>query len=140
MASKPETVFISNVHGKLHTAVYAEKMHNPYRGGTFDVYYEALKDIAWIEYKFIEKLPPTIELWNTKKKPCLSSLQQDWFFRAVNNKKKAFVVLGWGKNRDKRGIILDYTTSQKQLARVWLQAHGITTQQIADEIFKMVLY
>lgn len=56
MARKAETVFIASVHKHLAVGVYREKMNNPYRSGTADVWYSGQKDL-WVEYKFLPTLP-----------------------------------------------------------------------------------
>lgn len=70
--SGPENRFIKSLHKALPKAVYAEKMHNPYRGGTFDVWYSAKKDL-WVEYKWIPNVPKTSTIV-----PALSPLQLAW--------------------------------------------------------------
>jgi hypothetical protein len=56
VSSKPETTFIQSIHRHLPKEVYREKMANPYRGGTPDVWYSGYKSDLWVEYKFIPKL------------------------------------------------------------------------------------
>lgn len=56
MARKAETTFIGSVHKHLPMGVHREKMNNPYRSGTADVWYSGRYDL-WIEYKFLPSLP-----------------------------------------------------------------------------------
>ena len=60
MSSKPENTFIASVHRHLPPLVageagrpYREKMYNPLRGGTWDVFYSGNLADLWVEYKFI---------------------------------------------------------------------------------------
>ena len=60
MARKAETTFISSVHKHLPVGVHREKMNNPYRSGTADVWYSGQKDM-WVEYKFLPSLPKRMD-------------------------------------------------------------------------------
>ena len=60
MARKAETTFIGSVHKHLPMGVYREKMNNPYRSGTADVWYSGKKDL-WVEYKVLPTLPKRLE-------------------------------------------------------------------------------
>lgn len=88
MSSKPETTFTHSIHRHLPKEVYREKMANPYRGGTPDVWYSGNKRDLWVEYKFIPKLavrvPNKIEL---------SELQRLWLeARQVEGRNVAVIV------------------------------------------------
>jgi len=89
MAAKAENSFIASVHKHLVKQVYAEKMYNPLRGGTPDVYYEGGKHL-WVEYKFIEqpKRPDTII------RPELSDLQKLWLRRSHVSTGRTRVIVG----------------------------------------------
>lgn len=89
MAAKPENNFIASVHKHLVPQVYAEKMYNPLRGGTPDVYYEGGKHL-WVEYKFIE-VPKRPE---TRIVPELSALQKLWLRRSFVATGRACVIVG----------------------------------------------
>jgi hypothetical protein len=80
MASGPETRFIQSIHKKLPKTVYHEKMHNPYRGGTPDVWYSGKLRDLWIEYK-----------WG-KNKP--RKLQKDWITKRRAEGRTVWVVTG----------------------------------------------
>lgn len=86
---KPENRFITSVHNRVPDSVYREKMHNPYRGGTFDVWYSGSKTDLWIEYKYIERI---------QKKglvvPALSALQLDWGTNRFWEGRNVYVILG----------------------------------------------
>jgi hypothetical protein len=90
---KPENRFLNLVHKHLPNTVYFEKTHNIYRGGTPDVYYEGPKTILWAEYKYLPKLPKTINLIGQKTPP-LSALQQRWLTRAQANNVNVAVIIG----------------------------------------------
>ena len=87
---KPENTFITGVHKYLpHDAPYHEKMANPYRGGTPDVWYSGDKSDLWIEYKYIEKLPVKVPV-----KIDLSQLQVLWLCNRHNEGRNLAVVVG----------------------------------------------
>lgn len=82
----PENRFIQRVHKHLDKAVYREKMHNPYRGGTPDVWYSGPKSDMWVEYK-----------WNKARPTCkgLSALQVKWLDARSAEGRNVAVVCGW---------------------------------------------
>jgi len=70
------------------------KNHNEYIGGIADVWYSGKRFDIWVEYKFIKKLPPIIDLMNLKKEYCLSALQQAWLRDRHDEGRDVFVILG----------------------------------------------
>lgn len=88
MSSGPENKFIKSVHDKLTEEIYREKMHNPYRGGTADVWYSGKCD-AWIEYKWINSVPKKGVLV-----PALSGLQKLWCDGRFSEGRNVYVVVG----------------------------------------------
>lgn len=88
MASKPETTFIGSVH-RLIPQVYAEKMNNPFRAGTADVWYSGELGDLWVEYKFIERIPRSKEIL-----PDLSPRQVRWLGNRFDEGRNVAVVLG----------------------------------------------
>lgn len=100
MAAKPENNFIANIHKRLNIQVYAEKMYNPLRGGTPDVYYEG-KKMLWVEYKFIQ-LPARD---STLILPQLSDLQILWLKRCHTNTKRARVIVGFKMDKKYYGVV-----------------------------------
>lgn len=94
MSSGPETRFIASVHRLLPTKLYHLKQHNAYVGGPADVWYSGNHTDAWIEYKYVETLPPIIDLMDLKKGYCLSALQQEWLHDRSKEGRNVFVILG----------------------------------------------
>lgn len=99
---KPENAFINRVHKLLTAPVYAEKMHNAYRGGTPDVFYEGDVEDLWIEYKWVPKLPVRKE---TQLKLDLSELQKLWLKRRYHKAREVWVVLGYKEGIKTRACI-----------------------------------
>lgn len=93
--SKPENSFIDSVHRHLPPDVYHEKMANPYRGGTADVWYDGPRDL-WVEYKFLvlPKRDTTIISLVAGKDPMLSVLQQQWLKARSENGRAVWVIVG----------------------------------------------
>ena len=100
MSRKPETGLIGRVHKMLPRHIDAEKTHNPFRGGIWDVYYESPNGLLWVEYKWAERLPKVIDLGDPRKKPSLSKLQQTWGEQRVANDIPCAVCAGFGRGRD----------------------------------------
>lgn len=88
MARKPENQFIAGVH-KYLPDVYFEKMNNPYRGGTADVWYSGVHGDLWIEYKYLPKVPSRGLIV-----PDLSELQKRWIANRRAEGRRVHVVVG----------------------------------------------
>lgn len=124
MAVKPETQLIGNVHKALQAAdgqVYCEKTHNMYRGGIPDVYYDYPGYDLWVEYKYLERLPPQLSLCGGNKPP-VSQLQRRWIERAAHNGRQVLVVVGVGKGKAQRYLVIrpfeaiwDYASARNEL-------------------------
>jgi len=89
--SKPETRFYTAVHKLLPRSIHREKMHNPYRGGTADVWYSGNLDDLWVEYKWLAKLPKKALVRLEKE---LSPLQQRWLKERHDEGRNVVVILG----------------------------------------------
>lgn len=86
--TKPENRFIGSVHRHL-PRTYAEKMNNPWRAGTADVWYSGERGDLWIEYKFIERIPRSAEIL-----PDLTPRQKRWLNNRFDEGRNVAVVLG----------------------------------------------
>lgn len=89
MAAKPETTFTSSVHKHLDMKIYREKMANPYRGGTADMWYSGRKDM-WVEYKF-RVLPKGGDIIVPIE---VSGLQIDWLAGRYAEGRDVAVIVG----------------------------------------------
>lgn len=94
MSSGPENRFINSIHDKMKGLgnPYFEKMHNPYRGGTPDVWYSGDAADLWVEYKYIKAAPKRTAMV----KPDLSDLQIKWLRGRQREGRNVMVVLGVG--------------------------------------------
>ncbi len=88
MSSKPETTFIRSVH-RFIPKVYAEKMNNPWRRGTADVWYSGVVGDLWVEYKYVERIPNSKEIL-----PDVTSQQAKWLGNRFDEGRNVAVVLG----------------------------------------------
>ena len=86
--TKPENRFIGSVHRYL-PRTYAEKMNNPWRAGTADVWYSGDRGDLWVEYKFIERIPRSAEIL-----PDLTPRQKRWLNNRYDEGRNVAVVLG----------------------------------------------
>lgn len=86
---KPENRFITSVNDKIPKIVHREKMHNIYRGGTFDVWYSGSNADLWIEYKWIPRIPV-----RGRVVPDLSPLQLLWGRERAAEGRSVIVVVG----------------------------------------------
>lgn len=98
--SGPENSFRAAVHKYLPAALHHEKMHNPYRGGTFDDWYSGCKKDLWVEYKY-ERLPKR----DTTIVPIdLSELQKQWGGKRHAEGRNVAVIVGC----EKGGVVFTY--------------------------------
>lgn len=88
MAVKPENTFIRSVN-KFLPDVYKEKMYNPYRSGTPDVWYSGDIGDIWIEYKYIPKIPKSLKIV-----PALTPSQLKWLKDRHAEGRNIAVILG----------------------------------------------
>ena len=102
MAVKPENSFISGVHKHLPSikVIHREKMNNPYRGGTADMWYSGKLNDLWIEYKFLPRVPQRGII--TPERFGLSALQSDWLRGRYAEGRNVGVIVGCPKG----GVIM----------------------------------
>lgn len=88
---QPENRFIQSVNRKLplKTEIHYEKMNNPYRRGTADSWYSGNKADMWIEWKYLPKLPKTID-----PQKLLHPLQTAWLNGRYKEGRNVCVVIG----------------------------------------------
>lgn len=91
MGSKPETRYYQAVHRLLPNDLYREKMMNPYRGGTPDVWYSGCADDLWAEYKYVARVPQKNPVHVRK---LLSELQLLWLRERTKEGRNVVVILG----------------------------------------------
>lgn len=103
MSIKPETRFVNMLHNNMQAIFTAklglpfdahyhiEKMNNPYRRGTFDVWYSGFCGDMWIEYKWHPKI------YSRAIEPGLTTMQKDWGKKQHNLARNVAVVVGIGK-------------------------------------------
>lgn len=125
MNKGPETRFIQQVNRYLSLDVHREKIHNPYRGGTPDFYYEAKPEMMWVEYKFLTKVPPTVDCTDTDR--MLSALQQLWLERAHKNGRQTAVIVGW----EKGGVIFEGLDWKQSIERDDFESRTKSKKEIA---------
>ena len=89
MSSKPETRFIASVHTHLPVSLHKEKMNNPYRGGTADVWYSGKRADLWVEYKFLPCLPVRSAISTN-----LTALQLAWLANRYEEGRSVWVIIG----------------------------------------------
>jgi hypothetical protein len=128
VGSKPETRFYMAVHRLLPANLHKEKMANPYRGGTADVWYSGTLDDLWVEYKYLVKVPKKASIQVLKD---LSALQQHWLKERHKEGRNVVVILGtplgaWIFER------LEWET--RLITADELQTSGHTKHSVADYI------
>ena len=86
--TKPENTFIRAIHRNL-PRTYAEKMNNPWRAGTADVWYSGNRGDLWVEYKYIERIPRSSAIL-----PDLTPRQKRWLNSRYDDGRNVAVILG----------------------------------------------
>ena len=129
MSSKPESKFIARIHKRLPVSIHREKMSNPYRFGTADVWYSGSEGDLWIEYKYIDKIPRSSEIL-----PTCSPHQLKWLTGRYNEGRNVAVVLGVPKG----GVIYRDKQWELPMGHMTLTSHVIPEQAIAQWIIEQV--
>ena len=118
---QPENRFIQSVNRKLplKTVIHYEKMNNPYRRGTADSWYSGNKADMWIEWKYVPKLPKTID-----PQKLLHPLQTAWLNGRWKEGRNVCVVIGCPEGgvvlRDKEWceVVNDFTSKLRTVAEI----------------------
>lgn len=126
--TKPENRFIESVHRHL-PRTYAEKMNNPWRAGTADVWYSGDRGDLWIEYKFIERIPRSAEIL-----PDLTPRQKRWLNNRFDEGRNVAVVLGTPTG----GVIYRNKEWMRPLDHVTFAGLIVPRDEIARWIFSQV--
>ncbi len=127
--SKPETRYYAAIHKLLPRTIHREKMHNPYRGGTADVWYSGNLDDLWVEYKWLAKLPKKALICLDK---LLSPLQQRWLEGRHEEGRNIVVILGSPEG----AWILEGATWKEPFSPDAIRTVEITKRNVADYIEK----
>lgn len=126
MARKAETTFISSVHKHLPVGVHREKMNNPYRSGTADVWYSGHKDM-WVEYKFLAALPKRMDTNITLD---LSENQKIWLRERCREGRHVAVICGCKAG----GVVFNGLSWDQPISNPEFTSRLISRQAIADWI------
>ena len=127
-ATKPENSFIRGVH-KYLPKTYAEKMNNPWRSGTADVWYSGDRGDLWVEYKYIERIPRSAEIL-----PDLTPRQKRWLNNRFDEGRNVAVVLGTPSG----GVIYRNKEWMRPLDNETLSGLIVPRDEIARWIFSQV--
>jgi hypothetical protein len=128
MARKPENTFIASVHKHLRE-VYFEKMFNPYRSGTPDVWYSGNKEDLWAEYKFLQSIPVKVDI-----RLDLSELQKKWLRDRYYEGRNVCVICGCKSG----GVIFTDLSWETPVSPEQFTAKLKTRQEIAQYIHHFV--
>lgn len=127
-STKPENRFIAGIH-RLLPKSYAEKMNNPWRAGTADVWYSGDRGDLWVEYKFIERIPRSVEIL-----PDLTPRQKRWCNNRFDEGRNVAVVLGTPTG----GVIYRNKEWMRPLDHITLAGLVVPKDEIARWIFSQV--
>lgn len=127
-ATKPENAFIRSIH-RLIPDVYGEKMSNPWRSGTADVWYSGLLGDLWVEYKYEAKLPRS-----HANRPGVTPLQELWLNQRYDEGRNVAVVLGLPNG----GVIFRDKEWMEPLTAEQLAAKVVSKAAIAQWIHDQV--
>lgn len=127
MATGPENRRIQAVSKLLHQSVYREKMHNPYRGGTPDMWYSGPRGDLWVEWKWTPKLPSNDA---TLVVPNLSELQKKWLLGREIERRNVYVVLG---HKD-GNVVMSIGAAVGGMSAGFCRAHSISNRATAHWI------
>lgn len=126
---KPENRFIQGIH-RLIEDVYHEKMNNPWRAGTADVWYSGHLGDLWVEYKY----QPTVPLRSLTLLPTLTERQLKWLEDRYDEGRRVAVISGYGGN----GVIYTDKEWRTPIQAGELTRRALTKSQIAGWIRSLV--
>ena len=130
MASKPENVFIAAVHRKFGPEKpYFEKMYNPLRAGTPDVYYSGDLGDMWVEYKYIPRIPRSKDIL-----PGITPLQRRWLNNRFGEGRNVAVILGTPTG----GVIYQNKEWDTPLSSTVLASRVVSKLEVAQWITSQV--
>lgn len=127
MSTKPETRFYTAVHKLLPKELHREKMANPYRGGTADVWYSGNADDLWVEYKWLAKVPVKADI---RVYELLSPLQLQWLRERRQEGRNVVVILGSPDG----AWIYEYGKWEEDLPVAAFRMQNWSKQEVADYI------
>lgn len=128
MSAKPETTFYTAVHRLLPEKLHREKMHNPYRGGTPDVWYSGNADDLWVEYKYVKAVPKKAPILISKE---LSALQLKWLNDRAKEGRNVAVILGTPLG----AVVYEHRSWETRAVTAdEIRSDGLTKQQVANYI------
>lgn len=105
--AKPEATFVRSINKLLPEEVDFQSMAGTYTNGVADSYYDGPQSDLWVEYKFIRRIPRTLDLVKSTTKPHLTRLQSNFLIRRFGNGRKVAVIVGY----DDGGVIFDKPVS-----------------------------
>lgn len=133
MARKPEATYTSDIKKKLGAGVYALKLCLPYTAGVADSWYDGPARDLWVEYKFMNPLPKTIDLVGGKD-PVLTKLQQDFLKARYENGRNVAVIVGSKSG----GVMFPGLSWQTPITRDEFLARAQTKPEVANDLTKFV--
>lgn len=123
---KAENQFIASVHKHL-PLVYREKMNNPYRRGTADVWYSGAKGDCWVEYKYV---PGDIRRRRTNVPVDVTAQQLKWLSDRAREGRRVYVIVGCTEG----GVMFDAMAGITPLAPSVFLGSVLSRKELADVI------
>lgn len=133
MARKPEAQYTSDIKKKLGAGVYALKLCLPYTAGVADSWYDGPARDIWVEYKFLNPIPLTIDLTGGKD-PIITKLQQRFLYERFLNGRNVAVIVGSKSG----GVIFPALSWQTPISREDFLAKAQTKQEVASHLTSFV--
>lgn len=134
--AKPENIFISSLNRHLPplSQVHREKMANPYRGGTADMWYSGPARDLWIEWKFVPKVPVLKTMSVDLMKNYLSPLQAQWLRTQHEFGRNVWVGVGCPEG----GFVLKNLEWEKPISADSFRRLLLSRAELAQQIAQFV--
>lgn len=129
MARKPEAQYTSDIKRRLGVDVYALKLCLPYTAGVADCWYDGPKRDIWVEYKYLDPIPPIVDPVSL-----LTKLQRDFLEQRHKNGRNVAVIVGSRKG----GMIFWGLSWKTPVPREEFLEHAVGKQNIADSLTAFV--
>lgn len=127
MARKPEAQYTATVGKLLPPSVYALKLSLPYTAGVADSWYSGPARDLWVEWKYLQTIPPSIDC--TK---LLTKLQQAWLSDRHQEGRNVAVIVA-----SKTGSVIFQDLSwQVPISRETFLGHAQSKRDLVDHLTK----
>lgn len=129
-----EAQYTAAVKKLLDKDVYALKLNCRYTAGVPDSYYSGRAADLWVEWKYLQHIPPRLDLIGGKN-PIITKLQQAWLSGRHEEGRNVVVIVGSPEG----GVVFHGLSWIDSISRSGFLAYGLNKHGIAAVINSICL-